>query len=130
MKYKLAFGAGFAAGYYLGAKAGRPRSDEINRRLRAIAESPRAQSLAATVRTAVDEQLGRATEAVTTTVKAKVVETARAARDHIPDKVLPHRPPSNGHADGSPNGTATIPPAANPGGAAPPPPGGPHSSSR
>lgn len=39
MRFRLGLAAGFAAGYYLGAKAGRQRYDQINRTMRKIKRS-------------------------------------------------------------------------------------------
>lgn len=46
MRYKLTFAMGFAAGYTLGAKAGRERYEQISRALHGLAESPTVQSAA------------------------------------------------------------------------------------
>ena len=46
MRYKLSFGLGFAAGYVLGAKAGRERYEQIMRAARQFSESPAVQGAA------------------------------------------------------------------------------------
>jgi hypothetical protein len=46
MRYKLTFAIGFAAGYTLGAKAGRERYEQISRAARGFAENPAVQSAA------------------------------------------------------------------------------------
>jgi len=46
MRYKLTFVIGFAAGYTLGAKAGRERYEQISRAARGFAENPAVQSAA------------------------------------------------------------------------------------
>lgn len=46
MRYKLTFAVGFAAGYTLGAKAGRERYEQISRAVRSMSESPTVQSAA------------------------------------------------------------------------------------
>lgn len=46
MRYKATFVLGFAAGYTLGAKAGRERYEQIMRTARGLAESPTVQSAA------------------------------------------------------------------------------------
>jgi hypothetical protein len=46
MRNKLTFVVGFAAGYTLGAKAGRERYEQISRTVRAMSESPAVQSAA------------------------------------------------------------------------------------
>lgn len=117
MRFKLGYATGFATGYYLGTKAGRQRYDQLNRTLRKLWRSDAAENV-------VEKLTGKA--------KGTVAQ------------VLPHR--SNGHAnapssvgvaaDGSPNGTATVPgvvmaPApADPVGPSTPSPTTPYSSSR
>lgn len=46
MRNRIVFGAGFATGYLLGARAGRQRYDAIMRTLRRLAERPEAQEAA------------------------------------------------------------------------------------
>ncbi|MHB8342105.1 MAG: hypothetical protein ACYDB7_13175 [Mycobacteriales bacterium] len=46
MRKRIIFGTGFAAGYLLGARAGRQRYDAIMRTLRSLAERPEAQEAA------------------------------------------------------------------------------------
>lgn len=84
MRFKLGYAAGFATGYYLGAKAGHQRYQQINRALRNLRCS---------------DALENVTDTVRSTVKDKVTS------------VLPKRTHANG-SDGSPNGTSTIPAAA------------------
>jgi len=51
---------GFAAGYYLGAKAGRQRYDQINRALRRARRSDAFESAATRARTVLDGGVERA----------------------------------------------------------------------
>jgi len=60
---------GFAAGYYLGAKAGRPRYDEINRSLSKLRGSDALETVADRARTVVEDGVD----------KARAVVDARAA---------------------------------------------------
>jgi hypothetical protein len=46
MRYKATFVLGFAAGYTLGAKAGRERYEQIMRTARGLSENPAVQSAA------------------------------------------------------------------------------------
>jgi len=55
---------GFAAGYYLGAKAGRQRYDQINRALRRARRSEAFESAAEKAKTALDEGLDKARDLV------------------------------------------------------------------
>ena len=49
MRYKATFAMGFAAGYVLGAKAGRERYEQISRTARGLSESPTVQAAAGVV---------------------------------------------------------------------------------
>lgn len=49
MRYRIAFVAGLAVGYVLGAKAGRTRYEQIARAARRIAENPAVQETAGLV---------------------------------------------------------------------------------
>jgi len=116
MRFRLGCAAGFAGGYYLGAKAGRQRYDQINRSLRKLRRSEAFETVAERARTVIDEG----------------VEKARGIvdRGHDGDTTLPATT-----ADGSSSGTNTIPAAAPLTGQptiAPPPvdPPSPYSSSR
>ena len=107
MRYKLAFGAGFATGYYFGTKAGRERFEQINRRLESLRHRPSVVAVADRIGAAVDAQVDRAKGAVAETVRSGVRNTMDSARSLIPSRAgIP--------ADGLPNGTATVPPAADP----------------
>ena len=112
MKYKLAFGTGAAIGYYFGAKAGRERFEQIDRSLQRLRHHPTVEAVADRIGAAVEARVGKAKDAVATSVRSKVDSVVVTARN-----VLPGR--TNGNADGSPNGTATIPTAANRGSACP-----------
>jgi hypothetical protein len=49
MRYRISFLSGFAAGYILGARAGRERYEQIKRVGRRVADSPAAQQAAGAV---------------------------------------------------------------------------------
>ena len=97
MMYKLTFGAGFAAGYYFGAKAGRQRYDEINRMLGKLRQSPKVEAVTDKARTVLDEGVDRAKSLVGDQVdKAKSAVTRKSNA-------------AFSTADGSHHGTNTIP---------------------
>ena len=54
MRFKTGLLAGFAAGYYLGAKAGRERYEQIRRALRKLAGSEPVRAVVAKAQEAVD----------------------------------------------------------------------------
>ncbi|MBV8160833.1 MAG: hypothetical protein JO265_07910 [Acidimicrobiia bacterium] len=61
---KLAFGAGFGLGYYLGAMAGRERYEQINRVVRKVQGSEAFQTAEQKAKAAVDLGVERAKDAV------------------------------------------------------------------
>ena len=83
MRYKVTFLFGFAAGYTLGARAGRERYEQIRRATRGLSESPAVQSAAGMV-------------------QAKAVNLAETAKDKIVDKL-----PIGGERD--PYGPGPVP---------------------
>lgn len=68
MRYKATFLVGFAAGYTLGARAGRERYEQIRRMSRGLSESPAVQSAAGVL-------------------QAKATNLAGNARDRIVDRL-------------------------------------------
>ena len=82
MRFRLGLMMGFGTGYYLGAKAGRERYEQLNRTLRKVRRSDAYETAADKAKAVVD--LG--------------VERAR-------DFVEEHKPDGNGHA---PEATATL----------------------
>lgn len=56
MRYKATFATGFAAGYVLGAKAGRARYEQIMRGLRSLAGRPEVTDLLGTAKRAVTDR--------------------------------------------------------------------------
>jgi hypothetical protein len=70
MRYRLSFAAGFAAGYFLGARAGRERYEQMVRALRGFAENPAVQETAGVLQAQAGEWLQSARRGVT----AKVTE--------------------------------------------------------
>jgi len=64
MRYKLTFAIGFAAGYTLGAKAGRERYEQISRVARGLAENPTVQSAAGVLQAQAGNAVQNAKQAV------------------------------------------------------------------
>jgi hypothetical protein len=60
MKFKTGFIIGAAVGYYYGAKAGRERFEQIDRRLEKVRSNPTYQSATEKVSTGVGQVTGRA----------------------------------------------------------------------
>jgi hypothetical protein len=85
MRYKATFVIGFAAGYTLGAKAGRERYEQIRRTVRGLSENPAVQSAAGLLQAQAGSLVG-------------------SARDKVIDKL-----PIGGHGD--PYGPGPVPAA-------------------
>lgn len=64
MKTRLIFGAGFVAGYYLGAKAGRQRYDQLNRLIGKVRRSSPATLATDKAKAAAGEGFDRAKDKV------------------------------------------------------------------
>jgi hypothetical protein len=64
MRYKATFAVGFAAGYVLGAKAGRERYEQIARAARGLSESPTVQSAAGVLQAQASSLVDTAKQAV------------------------------------------------------------------
>lgn len=74
---KLTLGAAFAAGYVVGAKAGRDRYEQIRASAQKVAENPRVQ--AAT--DAAKEKAGEVASSVAETAKEKAGDVVGAAKE-------------------------------------------------
>ena len=66
MRFRLGLVTGFAAGYYLGSRAGRQRYDQINRTLSKLRRSEAFEQAADQVKTVVEEGVDKARSLVET----------------------------------------------------------------
>ncbi len=80
MRYKATFVTGFAAGYVLGAKAGRARYEQIVKQFRGFMGKPEVQQAAETAKHEAGDLLGTAKRVVTDTFAGKDV-TDKVTRD-------------------------------------------------
>ena len=64
MRFRLGLASGFAAGYYLGTRAGRERYEQINRTLAKVRRSEAYETAADKAKAAVDAGVEKAREAV------------------------------------------------------------------
>ena len=82
MRYKATFVTGFAAGYVLGAKAGRARYEQIMKQWRTLVGKPEFQHATETVKQETSDLLGTAKRVVTDTFAGKdVTDKVRSAPD-------------------------------------------------
>ncbi len=79
---KLSFVAGAAAGYVLGARAGRERYETIVRIARRVAGSQTVQSAAGVFQAQVDELTHRVREVVAAKVSGEPVPSANGTHSH------------------------------------------------
>lgn len=86
MRHKLTFVTGFAAGYVLGARAGRARYDAIMRMVRDLRDNPAVQETAGVLGAQASTVIGTAKRAVAEKVTSKV-----GGRD-VTDEVSPYPP--------------------------------------
>ena len=93
MRYRVTFITGFAAGFVVGARAGRERYEQLRKLARAAADNPAVQQAAAAM------QAKAAGFASTTThkVAGQLQDGMASARGKVPGM---RRRESNGHADG------------------------------
>ena len=64
MRFRLGVVTGFCAGYYLGAKAGRERYEQINRALQKAKRSDALETAGERARAAVEDSVGAARDLV------------------------------------------------------------------
>jgi hypothetical protein len=110
--YRVSFVTGFAAGFVLGARAGRERYEQIVRVARSVADSPAAQQAAGAVQAQAAELAKTAKQKVTDGLQDRVPKLASTAKDKVGDRV-PGMRQRNGHKgqdgdSGASNGVAAA----------------------
>jgi hypothetical protein len=76
---KLTLAVAFAAGYVVGAKAGRDRYEQIRAGAQKVAENPKVQAATG----AAKEKAGEVAATVAETAKEKAVDAASAAKEKV-----------------------------------------------
>lgn len=127
MRFRLGLVLGFGCGYYLGAKAGRARYEQLNDMLTRVRGSDAYEATAEKARALVDDQVEKVKEVVEERVDlAKEVVEERVERAK---ELLDERRGTNGQAGPQPAGEppSTLPPGPPPAGSLSDdrPPGGP-----
>ena len=87
MRYRITFLSGFAAGFVLGARAGRERYDQIKAVGRRVADSPAAQQAAGAVQAQAAGLAKTAKQKVTDGIQDRVPKLASTAKGKVGDQV-------------------------------------------
>ena len=93
MRYKVTFITGFAAGFVVGARAGRERYEQLSKLARRTADSPAVQRTAAALQAKAAGLVSTATHKAA----AQLHDGMASARDKVPGM---RNRESNGHTDG------------------------------
>jgi hypothetical protein len=110
-RYRITFLSGLAAGFVLGARAGRERYEQLKRLGRQVADSPAAQQAAGAVQAQAAGLAKAARQKVTDELHDRVPRLAGTVGDHVPGlrrNGSSRRPGGNGNAEApgdSPVGT-------------------------
>jgi hypothetical protein len=120
--YRITFLSGLAAGFILGARAGRERYEQIKRAGRRVADSPAAQQAAGAVQAQAAGLARAAKQKVSDEFHGRMPKLAETARDKMGDHVpgMRHRngnsrPTGSAQASGDGSFTATRRPPGSPG---------------
>ena len=96
MRFRLGLAAGLATGYYLGARAGRRRYDQINRTLARLRRSDVVEAATDRAKAVVEDGVAKARSAAEHRLGHDTPEhdPGHAANGHSPGVVLPTDPPT------------------------------------
>ena len=92
MRFRLGIGAGFAAGYYLGAKAGRERYEQLNRTIRKVKRSDAFETATEKAKAVADLGVERAKDVVGDVGEKIGGSTNGNGHVKVPDTDPPIRP--------------------------------------
>jgi hypothetical protein len=101
--YRITFFSGLAAGFILGARAGRERYEQIKRAGRRVADSPAAQQAAGAVQAQAAGLAKAAKQKVTDEFHDRMPKLAGTARDKVGDHL-----PGMRHRNGNPQQTGSA----------------------
>jgi hypothetical protein len=105
MRYRVTFLAGLAAGFIIGARAGRERYEQIKKLARKAADSPAVQQAAGAAQAQAAGLARSARDKVTGKIQERLPKLAETAKNKVggklPDRVADSRSrDGNGHAWG------------------------------
>ncbi len=87
MRYRASFFTGLAAGYVLGARAGRERYEQIQRAARSVANNPQVRRAGDTLKTQTTHLMGSAARVAADTGKAVTEKVGDKLPPRISDKL-------------------------------------------
>lgn len=98
MRFRLGYLLGFGSGYYLGAKAGRARYEQLSDMLDRVRRSDAYETTADKARSIVDEQVERVKEVVEPRIEQarEVVEERVGRAKEVVDEVVEEQQGTNG----------------------------------
>jgi uncharacterized membrane protein len=111
-RYRIAFLTGLAAGFVLGARAGRERYEQIKKLARRTADSPAVQQAAGALQAQAADLLKSATQKVTHQVNGRVPWLAESARQKVTGHIPGRRGTTSARgpaADNTPEATGQRP---------------------
>jgi hypothetical protein len=105
MRYRVAFFAGLAAGFVIGARAGRERYEQLKKLARKAADSPAVQQAAGAAQAQAAGMARSARDKATSKIQERLPKLAETARNKVggrlPDRVTGSRArDGNGRAEG------------------------------
>lgn len=103
MRFRLGYVLGFGSGYYLGAKAGRARYEQLSDMLDRVRRSDAYETTADKARSIVDEQVERVKEVVEPRIEQarEVVEERVGRAKEAVDEVVEEQQDTNGQQAGA-----------------------------
>ncbi|MGO9671746.1 MAG: hypothetical protein ACLPS1_24760 [Streptosporangiaceae bacterium] len=104
--YRITFITGFAAGFVVGARAGRERYEQIKKLAVAAAQHPAVQQAAGTIQGQAAGLLASAGGKISSEVQARVPKMAGTARQKVGDH-MPGGRSKNGQSPAEANGAAS-----------------------
>jgi hypothetical protein len=100
MRYRVTFLAGLAAGFIIGARAGRERYEQIKKLARKAADSPAVQQAAGAAQAQAAGLARSARDKVTGKIQERLPKLAETARNKVGGR-LPDRVPGTRSRDGN-----------------------------
>jgi hypothetical protein len=108
MKYRITFLSGLAAGYVLGARAGRERYEQIRQLTRRVTDSPAAQQAAGAMQAQAAGLAKTATQKVTDQMQTRAPKLTNTAREKLGGRVPGLKPKDEAAPGRASNGSSAA----------------------